>query len=64
MCCDGWNYDNSVKAEDKGECPDCDEPCEVTKNNDGTVEYQALTGCHYSPWTCKTCDARPCDGSC
>ena len=49
-CCDGW-YNEVV-----GECPDCGEPVD----KDG----EAATGCYYSPKTCKTCGARPCNGIC
>ena len=52
MCSDGWS---SSENEIDGECPDCGEP---------TVDGYAASGCNYSPITCETCGARPCDGSC
>lgn len=52
MCCEGWY----AEEEDiDGECPDCGEP---------TVGDEAAYGCPYSPVSCETCGARPCDGSC
>ena len=50
MCSDPWD-----RGEPDGVCPDCGEE---------TVEGEAATGCYYSPETCKTCGARPCDWSC
>jgi hypothetical protein len=52
MCSDGWNYPES---EVDGECPDCGE---------ATVGGEAPAGCFWSPVACKTCNDRPCDGSC
>jgi len=51
MCADGW-----FNGEPTGECPECGEP--VDEDGD------AVSGCSYSPITCDTCGARPCDGSC
>lgn len=64
MCSGGWDYRANVRPEHQGECPDCDEPCEVVVNDDGTTDYEPLVGCDYSPKTCETCGARPCDGGC
>ena len=50
MCCDGWDYEKS-----DGTCPECGEP---------TTEGEATRGCNWSPVTCETCGARPCDNSC
>lgn len=52
MCYDGWE---TPEKEINGECPDCGEP---------TVDGDAARGCNYSPYTCRTCGARPCDDSC
>ncbi len=52
MCCDGWH---TPEEEVDGECPDCGEP---------TANGLAADGCNYSPTTCETCGASPCDGSC
>ncbi len=52
MCCDGWSEDCKVELF----CPDCGEPVDEEGN--------ALSGCNYSPTTCETCGAAPCDGSC
>lgn len=52
MCCDGWS---SSKEEINGVCPECGEP---------TVDGDAAKGCNWSPCTCDTCGARPCDNSC
>jgi len=52
-CCDGWKPDDGEEI--NGECPDCGE---VTIN--GVAAY----GCNYSPQTCTTCGAQPCDWSC
>jgi hypothetical protein len=41
--------------EPNGECPDCGEP---------TYDGEAVYTCVYSPQTCETCGARPCDRSC
>ena len=50
MCSDPWDL-----GEPNGECPDCGEP---------TTDGDATTGCIWSPETCETCGARPCDESC
>lgn len=50
MCCDRIDYGTP-----DGECPDCGNP---------TVEGEATGGCVYSPVTCETCGATPCDDSC
>jgi hypothetical protein len=52
MCADGWDHSEDAV----GECPECGEG--VDKDGD------AVQGCNYSPYTCKTCGARPCDQSC
>lgn len=52
-CSDGWTFDDAEG--EPGECPTCGEP---------TVDGTAKTGCNYSPTTCDTCGARPCDESC
>jgi len=51
-CYDGWD---SEESEINGVCPDCGED---------TVDGQAASGCGYSPTTCTTCGASPCDESC
>lgn len=33
-------------------------------NGEPTVDGVAATGCLWSPVTCDTCGAAPCDGSC
>ena len=52
MCCAGNEYN---KDEIDGECPDCGEP---------TVDGDAYESCYYSSVECKTCNWKPCDGSC
>lgn len=52
-CCDGWHPEEGEGV--NGVCPDCGEP---------TVDGYAAEGCYWSPKTCDTCGARPCDGSC
>lgn len=52
MCCDSSGY---KKEEINGKCKDCGQP---------TVNGNAYECCGYSPQECKTCDWRPCDGSC
>ena len=54
MCSDGWTLDVEP-GDEEGKCPDCGEP---------TVDGAAKYGCNYSPVTCKTCGAAPCDWSC
>jgi hypothetical protein len=54
MCCDGWDNRKYAKLIDV--CPECDG--EVDENG------EALVGCNYSPVSCETCGARPCDESC
>lgn len=54
MCCDGWNH--TKQAKEIKECPDCGG--EVDQDGD------ALVGCFWSPYECRTCGSRPCDGSC
>jgi len=51
-CADGWSF---KPEEINGVCPDCGED---------TVDGEAAEGCHWSPMTCKTCGAQPCDQSC
>lgn len=49
-CCEPW------ENEAVGICPEC--------GGDTDSEGNAATGCEYSPKTCETCGAQPCDGSC
>lgn len=53
-CWDGWTLDVE-EGDEESECPDCGEE---------TVNGSAKYGCSYSPQTCVTCGARPCDLSC
>lgn len=52
MCCDEWDLTGEGE---EGECEAC---------GGETVDGTAKDGCGYSPCTCETCGARPCDGSC
>lgn len=52
MCCESNGY---TREQIDGECPECGEP---------TVDGDAFESCGYSPLQCKTCNSRPCDGSC
>ncbi len=54
MCCDGWTL-NLDPGEEEYECPDC---------GGETIDGAAKHGCNYSPVTCETCGAAPCDDSC
>ena len=62
MCCCAIEWDKIKqpngdwkKQEPNGKCPDCGED---------TVDGVAYHQCCYSPVECKTCNWRPCDGSC
>lgn len=51
MCCDSWH--NGPHAD---ECPDC--------GGDVDQDGDAVAGCNFSPTSCETCGAAPCDDSC
>jgi len=51
MICCGQEY----KDEPDGECQECGGP---------TYKGESVDDCYYSSMLCKTCKAKPCDGSC
>jgi hypothetical protein len=55
MSCCGQAIEWKPQTKPNGECPDCGEE---------TVDGEAYRQCSYSPVECKTCNHRPCDGSC